>query len=57
MANSTNWGGSRLNTGGARPGAGRPKSEIPTKPVQFRLREDEIPVMQEFYQKLKAKRK
>lgn len=38
MSKSNNWGGPRPNTGGKRPGAGRPKSTEPAgKRVMIRL--------------------
>lgn len=56
MPNSNNWGGVRANQG--RPVGSKNKSyNPPTKSLIFRLRIEEIPVMQEFYKKLKAKRK
>lgn len=48
--------------GGARPGSGRPKGApnkdgIPTRQVQFRLTEEEIPLMKAYFEELKKKRK
>lgn len=56
MPNSNSWGGARVNSG--RPKGSKNSSYAPpTKSVMFRLRLEEIPIMQEFYKKLKAKRK
>lgn len=50
------WGGARPNSGGARPGAGRPKlnGDAVTKQVQFRLTEEQAAIVKQFVKMLKA---